>query len=442
MARNVRVVTGGYAPQDRLEALADAMTVRSLKSRAPQQGGPVQVAMSPWEGVAQLGEAFIANRLNKRVNELAKADHERALSANDQMIRQLAGEKAPRRLDPQGQPMGAPVEMPTNLDGRPMMLSDKAEQLSAAMAGMDPRAGNQVLSAAMLQRALAPPAAPKEVDLGDRIGLLDTATGKIVGELPKRATPDAQLREGGENARWMTPSGNAQLGAQTTMRGQDIGASTAMRGQDITARGQDISAETARRGQDLTAGGAATASAANPMGFNDRQLSGLSMQQNAAITYAANISGKTQDEIRRILATEGPDGVAKVINENGGRFIQGGSARLLQAVPLIGTPILEAMNADLIAPRTAGGAGIALVQNPSGPITTPDFQAGERQFPGPTYPLKDQANMVRDMLATPGQSAAPQASAPLTFATEAEAEAAGIQPGTKVIIGGVPGTWQ
>lgn len=39
------------------------------------------------------------------------------------------------------------------------------------------------------------------------------------------------------------------------------------------------------------------------------------------------------------------------------------------------------------------------------------------------------------------QPAAPAGGVP-TFATEAEAEAAGIAPGTRVIIGGVPGTWQ
>lgn len=42
----------------------------------------------------------------------------------------------------------------------------------------------------------------------------------------------------------------------------------------------------------------------------------------------------------------------------------------------------------------------------------------------------------------PGATAAPTGAAPQTFATEAEAEAAGIKPGTRVIIGGVPGTWQ
>jgi hypothetical protein len=51
--------------------------------------------------------------------------------------------------------------------------------------------------------------------------------------------------EAGRNARWVTPSGNALTGAETTRRGQDVGAATAR-------RGQDIGASTATRGQDLT----------------------------------------------------------------------------------------------------------------------------------------------------------------------------------------------
>jgi hypothetical protein len=42
----------------------------------------------------------------------------------------------------------------------------------------------------------------------------------------------------------------------------------------------------------------------------------------------------------------------------------------------------------------------------------------------------------------PAAAPAPQPGAPRSFASEAEAEAAGIKPGTKVVIGGVPGTWQ
>ena len=185
MARNVRIVTGGYAPQDRAEALADAISVRALRSRAPQQGGPVQVAMNPWEGVAQLGEAWIANRMNKRADTLAEAEQARALAANDAMIRQLAGEKAPQRMNEQNQPTGASVEMPTDLDGRPMMLSDKAEQLSAAMAGMDPKAGNQVLSAAVLQRALRDPEQEEGYTLTP--GAARFKGGKQVASMPTEA---------------------------------------------------------------------------------------------------------------------------------------------------------------------------------------------------------------------------------------------------------------
>lgn len=438
MARNVRVVTGPRPTGEieRAQEFADALMARSLRPRGPEQRGPVQVTMSPWEGVAQLGEAAIAASSQKYARKLAEADQERLRAANEQLVGQLGGYKdAPRRIEDRapmanfGQPTGAPIDLPEDM----RVPTDKAEKLAAAIAGMDPDTANAALSGVALQQSLATPKYER-VDLGDSIGVVDEA-GNIVSRIPKGVTPDTRAREQGTDARYDRVSAGARLGAQTTMRGQDIGAATAAAGRDVTMRGQDLTAETAR-----TKGAAAvTASPTNPMGFNQRQLSGLSMQQAAAITYAANISGKTQDEIRQILATEGPDGVARVVNENGDRWIQGGTARLLQSVPLIGTPILEAMNADLIAPRTAGGAGIALMQNPSGPITTPDFQAGERQFPGPTYPLKDQANMVRDMLS---QGQAPQAQAPLTFATEAEAEAAGIPPGTRVVIGGVPGTWQ
>ncbi len=64
------------------------------------------------------------------------------------------------------------------------------------------------------------------------------------------------LTEQGKDNRWAAPSGNATLGADTSVRGQDVRASTARRGQDIGAstaiRGQDIGAGTASRGQDVT----------------------------------------------------------------------------------------------------------------------------------------------------------------------------------------------
>jgi hypothetical protein len=156
-----------------------------------------------------------------------------------------------------------------------------------------------------------------------------------------------------------------------------------------------------------------TASAANPTGLNERQQSGLSMQTDAALSYAANLIGVSRQEVEKLYQSEGPEGVEKAMLAKGKRPLQGGMARVLQSIPL-GKTIVEAKNADLLPQGKAGGAGIALMQNPSGPITTPDFQAGEAQFPNPSYPLPNQAEMVRGILeqsqrARGGAPAAPAA---------------------------------
>lgn len=432
MARNVRVVTGpAYAPQDRAEAFADALTARALRSRAPQQGGPVQVAMNPWEGVAQLGEAGIAALLSRKSIKLAEADHQRKLAANDQMIRQLAGTKTEDRA-------------PMATYGQQVPDDSRIGALTAAMAGKDPNEANQILSGQVLQNTFAKPKYER-VDLGDSIGVVDES-GNVVQRIPKGYTPDAQLREGGENARWQTPSGNARLGSQTTMRGQDIGAQTQMRGQDMTygaaTRGQDMTAETARAAQ---AAKTTAPSTANPLGLNDRQVSGMNTQVNAVLNYAANLTGMPRADVDAVLASEGPAGISRLINEKGGRFVQGRTAMALKALPFVGDAIVNMANPDIVAPVAAGAAGVAAYNNPAGMITNSDVMMGERQMPQPSYPLETQAQIIEQILqqgaaAKGGPQGAPQATP--TFATEAEAAAAGLPPGTKVVIGGVSGTWQ
>ena len=146
MVRNVRVVTGpAYAPQDRAEAMADALTARALRPRAPQQGGRVAVAMSPWEGIAQLGEAGIAAALSKRAMKLAEAEQQRKLASNDAMIRQLAGTKTEDRA-------------PMAIYGQQVPNDERIQALTAALGGMDPATANQVLSGQVLQRTLGDPA--------------------------------------------------------------------------------------------------------------------------------------------------------------------------------------------------------------------------------------------------------------------------------------------
>jgi hypothetical protein len=211
--------------------------------------------MSPWEGIAQLGEAAIGASSQKYARKLAEAEQERVRAANDKLVGQLGGYKdAPRRIEDRapmpgfGQPTGAPIDLPEDM----RVPTDKAEKLAAAIAGMDPGTANAALSGVALQQSLATPKYER-VDLGDSIGVIDES-GNVVQRIPKAATPDARLREQGATMRHETPSGSAQLGANVSMRGQDIGASTARRGQDVSMRGQDLTYDAALRGHSATAG--------------------------------------------------------------------------------------------------------------------------------------------------------------------------------------------
>jgi hypothetical protein len=179
-------------------------------------------------------------------------------------------------------------------------------------------------------------------------------------------------------------------------------------------------ANRASRGGGGSSGGA-TPAKANPLGYNERQMAGFGMEQDALITYAANLTNNTPDRIRELLRTGGPDAVAKEVQSKGRRVLQGGFARFLSEAPLVGAlakPAIEAANADLTAPVAKGGAGVALQQNPSGPITIADFQAGERQQPSYAYPLEVQAQMIRDGLARGAQMAPAQAGGPAPGAVE------------------------
>ncbi len=186
MARNVRLVTGpAYAPQDRAAALADALTARALRNRAPEQMGRVAVEMSPWEGIAQLGEAFLARKATNYVDRLAEAEAERQRAANEAMVRQLGGEvpeiesRAP--LPNYGQPTGQ------------MVPSEKAQRLAAAIAGMDPSAANAALSGVSLQRLLADPEAEEAYTLAP--GAARYKGNRVIAERPS-AEKGPDLPEG------------------------------------------------------------------------------------------------------------------------------------------------------------------------------------------------------------------------------------------------------
>ena len=195
-----------------------------------------------------------------------------------------------------------------------------------------------------------------------------------------------------------------------------------------------------RKPDKATAGAVSTA---NPLGLNERQIAALSTQENATLNYAANLTGLGRFEIDRIYAAEGPEGVSRVMNEKGKRLVQGPLANAIEAVPFVGSRIVDIANSDLVAPREAGASGIAMFQNPTGMITGPDIASGRAQSPQAIYPLSTQAQIAQQTLEAVRQGRPGQASGGTEFATEADAEAAAdagaLPPGTRVVIGGVLG---
>lgn len=136
--------------------------------------------------------------------------------------------------------------------------------------------------------------------------------------------------------------------------------------------------------------------------LNARQQSGVNMTQDAAYTYAANITGVSVEELKKKTPAE----IETLIRNKGGRFLQGGVARTVSGLPVVGDfakTIVEASNADLMGPATTGGSGIAMLQNPTGPITGTDVEVGIRQFPNPMLPVNVQAQMIRSILERGGR---------------------------------------
>jgi len=136
--------------------------------------------------------------------------------------------------------------------------------------------------------------------------------------------------------------------------------------------------------------------------LNARQQSGVNMTRDAAYTYASNLTGISKD----VLQTKTPAEIEQLIAQKGGRVLQGATARTLAGLPIVGDlgrAIVESMNADLIGPSTTGGAGIAMVQNPTGPISSSDVTTGILQFPNAMLPVEVQGQMIRSILEQSGK---------------------------------------
>src|SRR3990167_1524151 len=202
---------------ERNRRLADALRKQAATPlETNRMVGRVAIPISPWEGAAKLAQGLSAGYQEEQATKRQKAlgDRYRADRSSDMatLAAMLRGAPATSEniIDEQaagGEGAPATINAPARPGGiDPAMLgqlrSPEMQQMGMQMWGQQ------------MQRENAP---PQRVDLGDKIGLVNPQ-GQIVGYLPKGATPDAVLREGGAQQRHFTPSGGNLLSAQTALQ--------------------------------------------------------------------------------------------------------------------------------------------------------------------------------------------------------------------------------
>lgn len=154
-----------------------------------------------------------------------------------------------------------------------------------------------------------------------------------------------------------------------------------------------------------------------PGGFNDRQRGGAAQAAQAALNYAAALTGKSPTE----LAARSPEEVEKLIASDGNRLFQG---PVMGEVPFLS----DRVNSDLFPFAESMAAAQALVNNPAGPVTKPDVDTARVTVPNPRQPREVQAKLIRNLL-----EQAKKASGVPSAATTRKPVRSGIHQGRRVI---------
>lgn len=132
-------------------------------------------------------------------------------------------------------------------------------------------------------------------------------------------------------------------------------------------------------------------------GLNDRQRVAVQGVQRNLIQYAAALTGKTPEELRALSSDE----IAQLVQDNGGRFLQGGVARFARNLPG-GQTIAEVSNSDILSYSQGAGASWAAYENPTGIITNSDRETATAQMPNLYDPPQVQAAKIKNFLELSG----------------------------------------
>lgn len=133
-------------------------------------------------------------------------------------------------------------------------------------------------------------------------------------------------------------------------------------------------------------------------GLNDRQRVAVQGVQRNLVQYASALTGLSPEDIRKMTADE----IAQAITSRGGRFVQGGRARILSNLPFGGETAVQVNNSDILSFAQGAGAAWAGYENPTGIITNADRESATAQMPNPYDPPEVQAAKIKNFLELSG----------------------------------------
>lgn len=133
-------------------------------------------------------------------------------------------------------------------------------------------------------------------------------------------------------------------------------------------------------------------------GLNDRQRVAVQGVQRNLVQYASALTGLSPDDIKKMTTDE----IAQAITSRGGRFVQGGRARILSNLPFGGETAVQVNNSDILSFAQGAGAAWAGYENPTGIITNADRESATAQMPNPYDPPEVQAAKIKNFLELSG----------------------------------------
>lgn len=411
---------GTYEDAARREAMAQALRERAMRQRGPQAGGPVQAQYGIGEGLTQLAEALLARRAGRSAIDAKKQADTQQTQRNDETLREMlpATEMQSQRMsfDAQGNKVASSNGQIENM---------QSDALSMALRGQDPQAIGKFLAERKLQTLLPDPA---EVADRDFKMFQVSATMADKAESRQQRLQELELRLADQA---LNREQRAAAAAEAAALRREIAA-----GNQATQRAIADQTDATRRAQ-LDAKIEA-----------DRKAAPQSTAVESAQGFLVNAGYDPRT---------GEDDITKLLDQAGGGLIKkaldaGARAADVTTDRMAAGNTLKSRASEAVLDFLGGklGAGVSnadrdFMMQRAGDIGNENLSTGERRAAWLDVRKRMERIAAAAPPAAPNAPAAPSAGG-MSFATEAEAEAAAaagrLKPGTKVVIGGVSGTWQ